>query len=288
MPSRKHATDIEARSPPGVRSTDSAPINASRARRLCAVAAITLLKRVRPRKGSVLVLSRRLCVKYGDRVDLAEAAAMQFVARHTSIPVPRIHCAFTRRHGVTYIVMEHIDGDDVGRGWVFRDERSKAAIRAQLARFVREMRQIPAPGPGVANVDGGSLFDPRISVPTWRFGPFTSIQAFHEFLHDGYSPEPLSPPEVGDLIAQHNGSWPQPTFTHGDLSSLNILANGDRVVGIVDWETAGWFPSYWECTTACQVNPQNSFWIEEIDKFLEPFPAQQAMEMVRQKYFGEF
>lgn len=35
-------------------------------------------------------------------------------------------------------------------------------------------------------------------------------------------------------------------FTHGDLSSLNILARVDDIVGIIDWETAGWYPSYWE------------------------------------------
>jgi len=33
-------------------------------------------------------------------------------------------------------------------------------------------------------------------------------------------------------------------FTHGDLSSLSILARGDEVVAIVDWEIAGWCPSY--------------------------------------------
>lgn len=57
-------------------------------------------------------------------------------------------------------------------------------------------------------------------------------------------------------------------LTHGDLSSLNILAHGDDIVGIVDWATAGWYPSYWEYTTACQVNPQSSIWRSETDHFL--------------------
>ena len=35
-------------------------------------------------------------------------------------------------------------------------------------------------------------------------------------------------------------------FTHGDLSSFNIVARVDGIVGIIDWETAGWYPSYWE------------------------------------------
>jgi thiamine kinase-like enzyme len=76
-------------------------------------------------------------------------------------------------------------------------------------------------------------------------------------------------PDIQDLIIQHQRSWPL-KFTHGDLSSLNILARGDKIIGIIDWETAGWYPSYWEYTTACYVNRQNYFWREEIDKFLDP------------------
>ena len=72
---------------------------------------------------------------------------------------------------------------------------------------------------------------------------------------------------------------------HGDLSSLNILVRGDEIVGIIDWETAGWYPSYWEYSTASQVNPENMFWAEEIDKFLHPMPEDLAMDKVRQKSF---
>ena len=73
-----------------------------------------------------------------------------------------------------------------------------------------------------------------------------------EFHPDLYS-------KVNELIAQHEEPYPSLVFTHGDLNSLNILACGDKVVGIVDWETAGWYPSYLEYTTACQVSLHNSF-----------------------------
>ncbi|KAF3017292.1 hypothetical protein E8E15_004805 [Penicillium rubens] len=55
----------------------------------------------------------------------------------------------------------------------------------------------------------------------------------------------------------------------------------DDIVGIIDWETSGWYPSYWEYTTAYQVNPQNSFWVNEIDKFLLPMPEELATECTR-------
>ncbi|KAJ5719781.1 kinase-like protein [Penicillium malachiteum] len=92
--------------------------------------------------------------------------------------------------------------------------------------------------------------------------------------------------DTRELIKQQSTFWPL-RLTHGDLSSLNILVRGDYIVGIIDWETAGWYPSYWEYTSAHQVNPQNSFWVHEIDRFLQPMPEELAMERIRQQYFGD-
>ncbi|KAM6499139.1 hypothetical protein JOM56_004647 [Amanita muscaria] len=35
-------------------------------------------------------------------------------------------------------------------------------------------------------------------------------------------------------------------FTHGDLLPKNIIVEGSRVTGIVDWATGGFYPAYWE------------------------------------------
>jgi len=34
-------------------------------------------------------------------------------------------------------------------------------------------------------------------------------------------------------------------LTHGDLAARNILVRDARVVAIVDWEMAGFYPEYW-------------------------------------------
>lgn len=177
----------------------------------------------------------------------------------------------------------------VGDGWAKRTESSKASILAQLRSMVEEMRQIRCPeGQGVSNVDGGPIWDCRLPGSTMCHGPFETIPEFHKYLRGGFEADPNHYPEVTELIALQDRPWPSPKFTHGDLSSLNILVRGDLVVGIVDWETAGWYPTYWEYSTASQVNPQNYFWANEIDKFLEPMPEALAMEKIRQKYFGDF
>jgi thiamine kinase-like enzyme len=41
-----------------------------------------------------------------------------------------------------------------------------------------------------------------------------------------------------------------PTFTHGDLQRKNIIVGKDGRITIIDWEFAGWYPSYWEYARA--------------------------------------
>ncbi|KAJ5972384.1 uncharacterized protein N7479_002302 [Penicillium vulpinum] len=258
----------------------SEPVNGNFLYRYSTLLAIKLLWRIRPRNGNVLMLTDRLCVKYESYIHLSEVSTMRFIAQHTSIPVPKVLCAFTHS-GRTYIVMERIKGDIIGSGWVERSENSKAKLLSQLTERVCEMRKLQPPeGTRVASVDGGSLFDCRVPGPSLRFGPFDNLQDFHRHLRMGIEFDSRLGPEPQELIKQQSKSWPL-VFTHGDLSSLNILVRGDDVVGIIDWGTAGWYPSYWEYTTAYQVNPQKSFWVNEVDKFLQPMPGELAMERIR-------
>lgn len=41
------------------------------------------------------MLTEKICVKYGRRVHLSEASTLLFISEHTSIPVPKVYCAFT-------------------------------------------------------------------------------------------------------------------------------------------------------------------------------------------------
>jgi hypothetical protein len=41
------------------------------------------------------MLNKDLCVKYGSRLDLVEAQTMMYIAKNTSIPVPKVYFAFT-------------------------------------------------------------------------------------------------------------------------------------------------------------------------------------------------
>ncbi|KAL1866866.1 hypothetical protein Daus18300_006569 [Diaporthe australafricana] len=244
--------------------------------------------------GRVISISPRCCIKSTPFTRLAEASAMLFVARHTtSVPVPRVYSAF-ERDGRAYIVMERIDGENLADGWNGRPGESKARILEQLKAIVEELRAIKPPpgvGAGVANVDGGPIFDHRLPCRS-LWGPFPTIRDFHQELRGGIAvadiQDDASSPGVKRMAEFHEKASQGPVFTHGDLSSLNILVRGDRVVGIVDWETAGWYPPYWEYTSAKHPNPQNRWWQDEVDRFITPVPEALEVEAIRRRFFGDF
>ena len=90
------------------------------------------------------------------------------------------------------------------------------------------------------------------------------------------------------LIYDHEKKEYKTCFTHGDLSSSNILVRDGRVVAIIDWEMAGWYPEYWEYTSAWHVNPYDEWWRPEVEKFLDIYSAELEMEKTRRKLFPMF
>ena len=249
--------------------------------------AIATLKRFRPHVSSVLLLTRGVCVKYGPFQHLSYVTAMQFIASHTSIPVPKVYCAFERK-GWTYIVMSRIAGSPIGHNWEQRPAASKAHLMKQLKAYIEEMRSVKPTNLGVVEGFDGKLYDVRLSGGLEGFGPFNSVRDFHSFLREGIAASPGQMPEVNDLVEKHENGQFSTCLTHGDLNSMNILVKEDNIVGIVDWDTAGWYPEYWKYTTAYNVNPYNEFWKDEVGKFLEEYPNALKMEQLRQQYFGAF
>ena len=63
-------------------------------------------------------------------------------------------------------------------------------------------------------------------------------------------------------------------MTHADLHRENIIISStkpSRVLAIVDWEQAGWYPDYWEYCKALYTCNYESEWRQEwVDKFVDP------------------
>lgn len=270
-------------------------IKSTRIRRFLTLLALKTTAKFFKRDGYCIPISRHKIVKTGAWVHLTEAATMKFVAENTSIPVPKVHCAFVHKDRA-YIVMERIRGASLASTFNKCSGESREKIFAQLKDMLLELRTLkPPPGTGVHSFAGGSLYDSRIARCQPRFGPFKTIQDFHLWLRDGFEPpedrpKQIEPDEWEDLkhmVEMQDGPWPEPVFTHGDLNPSNILVQGGKVVSIIDWEFAGWYPSYWEYTAAYQVMYTKTQWQGLIGNFLDPYTELLRAERTRQRWWGE-
>jgi aminoglycoside phosphotransferase (APT) family kinase protein len=82
-------------------------------------------------------------------------------------------------------------------------------------------------------------------------------------------------------------------FTHGDAHSGNFLVRGGKIVAFIDFEMSVFFPEHLEYTTA-MTTAQNdalhddTFWKQELGKFLNEYSRELEGEIIRQKIFGKY
>ncbi|KAK6086822.1 hypothetical protein SCUP234_02342 [Seiridium cupressi] len=98
-------------------------------------------------------------------------------------------------------------------------------------------------------------------------------------------------PWTSDFFSRHLAtvfSGHESVFTHGDLQRKNILVleQGDLssgsgksylVTAIVDWESAGWYPSYWEYALCFTYFDWSDDWAEKIERILKPYVKEAAL-----------
>lgn len=281
---------------PGPNKPKTTPINARRTlkyfTRCMYLVEINVPTRRLRRLTRSLLSKAGLHIKAKGHADLTEAHTIQFVAANTSIPVPKVYCAFCHK-GSSYILMSRIKGEMACMRWGQRSEQSQQAIHRQLKSLIEELNSVKHAHLGnnrVESVIGDSVYDQRLPTHSW-WGPFDSVDAFHHALisiDDFNFDTSRFSADLGKLMDFLQQAPPQTVLTHGDLSSLNIMVCGDQVTGIIDWETAGWMPCYWEYVCAKNANSRNLWWADEIDHFLEPDHEAFEADTARRRYFGDY
>lgn len=172
---------------------------------------------------------------------------MEYIRQHTNIPVPKIFRVYKQEGSDSEdVVRKYVGGETLEAAWLKMTKASKEAVVKELAGYIEQMRQlVPAKAGMVCSVSHGTANDNRFGQD--RFGPFNNMEDFHTYVR---RQDPLDVwKEERDVVQVHS----KPTayaskFTHGDLVPSNIIVKDGRIAAIVDWETAGWFPEYWEYT----------------------------------------
>ncbi|KAB8210991.1 kinase-like protein [Aspergillus parasiticus] len=162
--------------------------------------------------------------------EVAELTALQYIARHTNVPVPKVYSVYHCPDGL-YIELEYIRGMDLQRAWLFWlfITSAKKQMVSEIAGYIEQLRSLEPPRKeivGSVSLEGG--LDYRIGF--FPFGPFQTHKEFHCSLRKNIPIED----------SQNNG----------------------RVAAIIDWEFGGWYPEYWEYTKAHYVQLNMPDWYE--------------------------
>ncbi|KAL9615667.1 MAG: hypothetical protein Q9160_009347 [Pyrenula sp. 1 TL-2023] len=246
----------------------------------------------------VVGVGEHFIVKYGFGVSLREGDSMRFIKESTSIPVPTLYASFeifeptdTSRKK-TFLIMERIRGGTLQSIWSKLDVSTKKAVVSKLKDFFNEMRKLESPG-GYCALGGRALpdrvfYDNPVKV-------FDNESDLHEAIVENYLGNPFNA-EYGTpkyqrewysrAFKSHFQNHP-PTFSHGDVQRKNIIIRNYKIdqsdlekleVVLIDWESAGWYPSYWEYAIAIYASGRwDDDWSIWVESFLVPAYAEFAM-----------
>jgi hypothetical protein len=186
------------------------------------------------------------------------------------VPVPEVYqSSFVSEVGT--IRTSYIDSEPLSNIWEYLDDdKIREAVCRHTWALIYRFRQLPKPENCIdyfqCGADGSASHDVLIKpLPEHDQKPLTSDEALRQRIYERYLhfngrryekelPEML--PRTCEAV-----------FTHSDIAPRNILVGNDLenpVIGIVDWESAGWYPVYWEYANMMRPSQDHDWqlWME--------------------------
>ncbi|KAK5987160.1 hypothetical protein PT974_11278 [Cladobotryum mycophilum] len=150
-----------------------------------------------------------------------EAESLQYIRKHTDIPVPTVFCHF-EEDDAYYLVTEYIDGVNMAD----LDDEQKAVVRKELEIHLAKLQNLKS-----KKIGGPS----GLVIPPYRVMQQTEKDNWHT----------------------RASSQDEYVFCHNDLSQHNVVVDPNtlKINAIVDWEYAGFFPARFESPYYTRIGP---------------------------------
>jgi serine/threonine protein kinase len=254
-------------------------------------------------------VGKNTLLKFKRGLRLSEALTMEYVRTRTNIPVPRVRRVFYVKEQL-YIAMDYIhNAVSLSSHWNKISLARRHTVVLELKEYLTMLRRLPPPYPGkIEAIDGEGCLEPTIA-PLTSVGPFENVNELFNSLGVNIVLQQLYAKEmkhryryIGDVrairrCADHASSDSYRTvLTHGDLSPRNILVDPktDKIVSIIDWEYAGWYPEYWEYVRAYSMSvliagPAGGQFFQELSdqRVFAPDPDPYRDEVVLERYLNK-
>lgn len=202
-----------------------------------------------------------------------EVQTTQFVQEKTSITVPTFVDSW-EEDGHTLILMKRIPGEPLSSAWPKLSIAEKENIAQQTAENLLQLRDIHSDkiqGIGGRPVYSNFLFPNRKGYG-FPHGPLaTDDELWGEMeksLHEDMS-------EAARIRLRSRMPPATPyTFTHGDLTNVNIMVHNGSLTGIIDWEHSGYYPVWWEyACTSVRDSDEDEEWKALLRRYLPDHSA---------------
>ncbi|KAI1473445.1 kinase-like protein [Daldinia eschscholtzii] len=192
-----------------------------------------------------------------------EFKTLDLLRRQTDIPVPRpLDLASDSEN--TYLLTSRVPGKPIGLCIDFLNDKQLRIFARDLRNCLKKVRNLqkdPTLPSTISNTAGEACYDGRIMSAVEYdetrgdfFGPFSTEAEFNKILKS---------PHIPDVVHRDGHKI---VFTHGDINLRNVLVDekSGRLSGIVDWETSGWYPDYWEYTKAHYATRLKWRWLRDV------------------------
>ncbi|TVY50381.1 hypothetical protein LCER1_G007878 [Lachnellula cervina] len=202
-------------------------------------------------RGVVLKCNPRLAAKIiQGNDDYTEYTSLQYLEEHApDIPVPRPH-GLVKFGSARIIFMTYFPSTTLESAWPNLTHENKLLIQHQLNDIFLKLRALTSTGAEhiLGGVNGEGVQDLRRDGHKTR-ETISTVAAFEDFQFS------IAPHNISSYIKFLRSLLPPASstvvFTHGDVRTANIIVDIDQfggyyVTGIIDWETSGFYPEYFE------------------------------------------
>ncbi|RHZ45088.1 aminoglycoside phosphotransferase family protein [Aspergillus thermomutatus] len=149
--------------------------------------------------------------------------------------------------GAYFLLTKRVRGQPLSEAWPIMSWEDKECVAKQTAEYLMQLCQLRSNQ--MESVSGQPIYSAFLFLNGYGIGhgPFSSDDELWAEMSLSLA---QVPEQVRSKSRQRMPSAAPYTFTHGDLTNVNIIIENGNLTGILDWESSGYFPVWWEFTCA--------------------------------------
>ncbi|KAK7677750.1 hypothetical protein QCA50_019302 [Cerrena zonata] len=250
---------------------------------------------------AVVPLGDDIVIKTGYHVSLDELHMLQFLHTHEpTISAPRVHGHITIGP-VSCLFMTRLPGNTLKSIWPTMTVSQKLAVQSSLNDMFITLRSVPWTDTCRADMSNtgflGSLSPHPVCKDMRRTlreskSPIRNEADFNEFIGTDEQSMKHTSPRYRSWVLSMLRSDHRIVLTHGDFHPNNVIVDvrvedgHEKItVGIIDWETGGFYPEYWEYVKAMNLRTvkDDSDWWDFLPRSIVDYEQEIAIDRLLER-----